>query len=110
MSCMPSTCEFRTRIELQRFTSTADSMGGRSKAWTTIETPWADVREGGGSEGAYAGGRRSSNGWTATIRFTDVTAKDRAVIDGKVFNIASVQDVKMRHQFMKLSLQEEVPA
>jgi SPP1 family predicted phage head-tail adaptor len=111
MSCdgFPSSCELRTLVNIQRATPSEDALGGRLKSWTTIESPYAKWEDGGGSEGSYAGGRRSTVGHTITIRKTDVKASDRIELNGVAYNITYIGDIKQRGVWLKIGLTEGVP-
>jgi head-tail adaptor len=111
MSCksFPSSCDLRTEITIERFTPAEDVLGGRIRSWIPIETTFAMVKEGGGSESGYAGGRRSTCAYTATIRWTNINASDRIVMDSVAYNIESIEDISMRHIWLKVSLLAPVP-
>lgn len=105
-STFPSACDLRTRIEIQRFTESVDAIGGRSRTWGTIETCWASYEEGKGKEISFADGKKSIVWATLYIRYTDITAKDRILIDGLPVNISSVNDIQRRKMWLKITLEE----
>lgn len=107
---LPTACDLRTLLTVERVSATPDGRGGRTRVWSTHETVWASVAEGGGGEGTYAGGRRSTADYAATIRYTDITAKDRVIYEGGVYNIAFVVDIKMRRQWLKIGLKLGEPS
>lgn len=107
-STFPSACDLRTKIDIQRFAASEDSIGGRSRTWSTIETCWAKYEEGIGAEIAFADGKKSVVSAKIYIRYTDITAKDRVLIDGIPLNISSVNDIQRRKMWLKITLQEGV--
>lgn len=111
MACngLPSVCDLRTSVNIQRATTSTDALGGRAKSWTTIESPWVMWEDGGGSEGSYAGGRRSTVGHSVTLRKTDLLPSDRIERNGVVYNITYVSDIKQRGVWLKVGLAEGVP-
>ena len=112
MSCsgFPSACDLRTVVEIQRSGSTTDELGGRIKSWSTIESPWCKWVDSGGSEGSYAGGRRSTTSHTIYVRKTDLKASDRIKRGNVIYNISYVTDINQRGVWLKVGLEEGVPA
>lgn len=112
MSCVgfPSACDLRTAIEIQRSGTVEDSLGGRSKSWTTIERPWVKWTDNGGSESSYAGGRQSTTSHTIYLRKTNLLASDRIKFGNLIYNISYVTDINQRGVWLKVGLQEGVPA
>lgn len=112
MSCagFPSACDLNVVIEIQRSGAVEDSLAGRAKSWTTIEPTWCKWEDNGGGEGGYAGGRRSTTSHTIYVRFTDLRASDRIKRGSVIYNIDYVTNVKQRNVWLKVGLQEGVPA
>lgn len=108
MACSPSCYDLRTQISVERSVDTPDSLGGRSKSWSVIEQPWAEVKAAGMSEGSYADGRNTRDSYSVTIRYTDVTEKDRIVIDGATYAIVSIQDPDRRRRWLKMRVTKGV--
>lgn len=97
--------ELRHRIELQAHTQEKDAWGTPlPAAWTTFATIWADVRHLGGVEAIRAGADTSVVKASCRIRWrADVTAADRVLHAGKVYDIEAVLP-DARHQFVDLVL------
>lgn len=108
MACAPSCYDLRTQISIERAAAVDDALGGRGKTWSVIEQPWAEVKAAGMSEGYYADGRNTRDSYRVTIRFTDVTEKDRIVIDGVVHAVVSVQDPDRRKRWLVLRVTKGV--
>lgn len=87
----------RDRITFQRLTEGDDGYGNVVTGWTDHLTVWANVRETPGKEIVAAGRVEASR--TATIRVRassqsrGVTAADRIIARGQIWNIRSVAAV-----------------
>lgn len=88
--------DLRDRVTIERLTETADGAGGKSRAWNTLITVWANATPTGGSERLIAGTLRTKQGWRIEIRKRGditITNRDRFRLSGgEVVNIASIED------------------
>ena len=86
--------DLRDRVTVQRATAGDDGFGNVITGWADLSTVWANVRETPGKEVVAAGRLEASR--TATIRVRasslsrTITAADRVVARGQVWNIRSV--------------------
>lgn len=89
--------DLRDRITIQRATSGDDGYGNVIASWADLATIWANIRETPGKETVAAGRIEASR--TATIRVRasslsrSISAADRVVARGQVWNIRSVIEI-----------------
>ena len=89
--------DLRDRITIQRATNADDGFGNTISGWGDLLTVWANIRETPGKEVVAAGRIEASR--TATIRVRassqsrGVTAADRIIARGQIWNIRSVAAV-----------------
>lgn len=86
--------QLRYRIELWRYTTTTDPLGGEIKAWAFLKKRWADMTSGTGRERREAAQEVSSIAATFSIRRDSLTRTltpaDRLRYDGADWDIASI--------------------
>lgn len=92
---MTSAGNMRDRVTVQRQTAATDDYGNaRSAPWVPILTVWADMMERPGAERIASGAIEASRMATVRVRRSDaaaaVTAADRLVARGQVWNIRSI--------------------
>lgn len=84
---------FRQPVEIQEAATAADGYGGQSVAWKKAFVWWADQSYTRGDEEDRIGRLASVETVLLTGRYDPrLTTSHRAVLDGKVLNIRSVQD------------------
>lgn len=85
------------RITFQRATTGEDGFGNTITGWTDLITVWANVRETPGKEIVAAGRIEASRTATIRVRASSqsraVTAADRVIARGQIWNIRSVPAV-----------------
>jgi SPP1 family predicted phage head-tail adaptor len=79
---------------IQRHALTRDGMGGYSEAWTTVGTVVCDfwhISQRGDRERVTGNQLTQVADWFVTVPYdTDITAKDRMVIEGRTFEVVFV--------------------
>lgn len=88
------------KIELWRATSTAGDAGGQDRTWTKIADYRAEGTPVGGNEGLINGTLQSNETWRLRLHFRDVRVTDRVVMDGKMYDVESVEDALGTRQFI----------
>ena len=91
------------RISVERFTSTEDELGQPIEAWAPLFTCWAAVEPLTGRE--YIAAQAAVSEVTAKIRMRFrpwMTAQDRVIHDGTIYNIVSVIDVRSENRELVL--------
>ena len=96
--------KLRTPIKLERKTTTPDGAGGFVTTWQEYANTKAYVKALSGMERFVSERVESQVKYTAVIRFRDIKASDRVIIDHEAYNIVAVYDVEMRKQWLKLDL------
>lgn len=104
---------YRYRVDVQRVTQTADSVGQPSQSWATLETRWADLRSvdamGGGREFTRADAISADVSHVVEMRYFDgLTPKDRILFGSRVFEIDSVANVDERNRISLVFVRETV--
>lgn len=86
--------DLRDRITVQRPTTGDDGFGNVTTGWADLCTLWANIRETPGKEAVAAGRIEASRTATIWVRDSsvsrDITAADRVVYAGQVWNIRGV--------------------
>lgn len=86
--------EKRFRVTFQRATISTDDYGEPDKYWSNMCTSWALIQPLKGTERFAAGAAQSDVDHRIVTRYrselSDLDAGDRAIWDGKVFDIRSV--------------------
>lgn len=84
-------------VVIERYTLTADGMGGFSEAWTAAGTvPGRIYPASGGDERVTGGQPASMVQWSGTFPVgTDLTAKDRLRYAGRTFEVLAVNNGEM---------------
>lgn len=101
----------RVPVALQSQTRTADGAGGFTNAWATYATVQAHVRRKGGMEALLQERIAERPMLRCVIRYrADVEPQHRAIIDGKVYNVRSVDDVEFRKRWLDLTIEGGVPS
>ncbi|GAO22277.1 phage head-tail adaptor [Alicycliphilus sp. B1] len=91
------------RVTVERFTSTVDGWGTPIESWAPLFTCWAEVSPLVGRE--YIAAQAAVSEVTAKIRMRFrpwMTAEDRVIHDGTIYNIVSVIDVRSEHRELHL--------
>ena len=91
------------RVTVERFTSTEDELGQPIESWAPLFTCWAAVEPLTGRE--YIAASAAVSEVTARIRMRFrpwMTAEDRVIHDGTVYQIQSVIDVRSENRELHL--------
>lgn len=106
--------DLRDRITIQRLVAGADDYGNQVDAWADHLTVWADMREMLGRETVSAG--RIESARTATIRVRrsidtlGITAADRVMARGAVWNIRSIVAIGRTNELLEMLCEAGVAA
>ena len=103
--------QLRHRIQLQSSTKTRNSQNERIETWETYDTVWGSVTPLRGEERLIADQIQSEVSHNIRIRFdtsTTVLPRHRAIHDGRIFQINSVEDVSERNRQRLLRCKELV--
>ena len=98
----------RSRIRLERRVRVPDGAGGSTDAWTPVAVVWANVSPLTGRELEAAQQNDPQRTHTITIRYrSDVSGSDmRAIMSGRVFDLAPPLDVDELHVWLAFSATE----
>lgn len=103
--------ERRTLITVQQEVKTPDGSGGYSNTWTTVSTAWVLAEQKSGWEPFKHQAVTTEETWKFSGVYADlalVKTTDRLIIDGVVYNIKDVDDLKRRHITIVITAQEGV--
>lgn len=92
----------RYRLALERSTTSRGTAGGVSKSWAGLATVWADYQPNRGREFFAARSLLAETNAVFKIRYRDVTAKDRAIFRGRIYNIVDVVAEDGRTRYLLL--------
>lgn len=99
--------DLNRRITIQQRSSTPDSYGQQSGAWTDVVTCWAGIEPLTGRELLAAQAVNTENTHQVKLRYrTGITAAMRVVYQGRLFNILSVIDPDTAHVALHLLCSE----
>jgi SPP1 family predicted phage head-tail adaptor len=102
---LPDIAALDERIELQSFTTAADSYGGLTKTWATYATAWARIEYSATTSGEdYANHVNLSVlriGFTCRWR-DGVTVKDRVKYNDEYYDIVKIETMG-RRKFLKIT-------
>lgn len=103
----PRAADLRHRITIQSRSNSRDSYGMQVQGWSTLLSCWGDIQPQAGDEVYTAGAQQ----WLIThviyIRYrAGITPANRAIYNGRTFNIISVLDVDERHHMLELKCVE----
>ncbi len=76
---------FDRKIEIQQRTEARDAAGGPTYTWATFCLPWANVREGEGTEGLEGGKKEASITTIFTIRYRSDIRNSMRIVHGSVY-------------------------
>lgn len=109
--CEITPAKFRTPVEFQERSRTANGTGGFTESWAAISgaPTKAEVKALGGGE-RYASDRvEASARYRLTCRYdASVTPAARVVINSRAYNIQFVNNVEFRNRYLVLDLDEGV--
>jgi len=89
--------KLQQRIELQRMTETVNPSGSVVQTWATYASGKAELRQAGLSEFLTGYGEGTSNTAVFLLRWVPgVSASDRIVHGGKVWNIVALAEIGRR--------------
>lgn len=94
------------RITIQSLTQGKDSVGGNTKAWSSVATVWAGVRNLSGNERSATahGGQVAAARTEFTLRYRAGIAADmRVSYAGRLYDIKHVNDVNEEHRMLVLT-------
>lgn len=102
----------RDRVAFERPTGVRDADGNTVQTWAPLFTVWADVLETLGREKVAAGAVEAANTATVRVRVStqtrSITAADRAIIRGAVWNIRSAVPVGRKNEMIELLCEKGV--
>lgn len=103
--------DLTTRGTIRQRGVVPDGQGGNaSELFTTIDTVWANLVAGAGSETLLADKQDSRSAYTITIRFRpDVTPAMQFVVGTRVFDIKAAVDEEERHEWLILDCELYTP-
>lgn len=95
---------------IERSTETQDSGGALIRTWQTLVTRRMDVRPLKGNEGFAASQEIGEISHQIRLRYdseiSDLSPRDRIILDGRVLHIISVQNISERSREYKLLCKE----
>jgi len=101
--------DLRHRISFEEEVKTPDGYLGSTVTWRSVTTVWASVEPLSGREYFYGQQISSEISHRIRIRYNEtVDAEMRINFGGRYMQIASILDIKERHQFQEI-LAQEVP-
>ena len=99
--------DLNRRVLIQQRSTTKDSFGQQSTAWTDLLTCWAHIEPLSGRELVNAQAVNAEVTHTVTIRYrSNVTASMRVLYQGRIFNITAVIDPDTSHVWTSLNCSE----
>lgn len=97
----------RHRVTFQALTRTPDAGGGATETWTDVATVWAAVEPLAGTERLRAMQVSPTLSHRIRTRYrAGITTANRAVYDGREFDITAVIDPGERHRELQLLAEE----
>ena len=100
---------YRQRLYVQQEAPVADTAGGSTMAWNTINTVWASIEPITGWERLQAGKLRSAITHRIRMRYDNTITPDmRFVLGSRVFNIRAVINVEERNHALEILAEEGV--
>lgn len=88
---------FDRRIEIQSRTEARDNHGGPSYTWATHCLPWANVREGDGSQGVQGDSKEAVLPVLFTIRYrSDIQYSMRILYQDQYYLIEGLSEITRR--------------
>ena len=91
------------RVTLERQQSGVDELGQPFDDWTTVATVWASVQPLVGREFIAAQAVQSEVTTRVVIRYmAGLTAADRVLHNGRVYEVTAVMDVRSQHDELVL--------
>jgi len=101
--------DLRHRISFEREVKVADGYLGSTATWRSVATVWASVEPLSGREYFYGHQISTEVSHRIKIRYNEtVDVKMRINFGGRYMQIASILDIKERHQSQEI-LAQEVP-
>lgn len=97
----------RTPVTFERLTRSSDGQGGYSESWATVSgAPTACYYKGAsGSERMMAQRLDAQVSAKITVRYYDgLLESDRAVIDGKVYQIRYIDNLEMQNRWLVIAI------
>lgn len=99
--------DLRRQIVIQQRSTTKDTHGQESTSWSDVATTWAAIEPLNGRELLAAQAQQSETTHQVVIRYrTGITAANRVLYQGRVFNVLSVIDQDMKHRSLMLLCSE----
>ena len=97
----------KTVIEFQTKARVANGSGGFTETWSAIAgaPDRAHVKALSGSERFASDRVEAVTRWRATVRYSSVIGdEDRAVIDGRYFNVKFLNNIEMQNVWLEIDL------
>lgn len=80
--------DFKQRVEIERFTTVSDGMGGTTQEWAAVGSVWANIRPLSGQKRLEFGKLGSTVTHEIQMRYrTDITDQDRLMYNGRNFTL-----------------------
>lgn len=99
--------ELNRRITLQNRSPTVDSVGQQSTVWTDALTTWANITQLAGRELLAAQAVNAETTHELTLRWrTGISSAQRAVYQGRIFNVLGVIDRDTGRRWLTLLCSE----
>lgn len=100
---------YRQRLYVQQENPVADTGGGSSIGWTTINTVWASIEPITGWERLQANKLTGSISHRIRMRYDNtITPSMRFLLGSRVFNIRAVMNVEERNKTLEIIAEEGV--
>lgn len=92
-------------ITIQRYNETVDDYGQAVKVYTDLATIRATVQNNAGAQEVTTSGKTESRDlYKIAIRYrSDITTKDRLSYNGKILEIAAIQDQLIKKQMLTIT-------
>lgn len=107
---LPDIASMDTKIEIQSFTTAADSYGGLTKTWATFATEFARIEYSATGSGEDYDGQVNLSVLRIelTIRWRDsVTVKNRVLYSSEYYDIRKIE-VLGRRRFLKITAERKI--
>lgn len=102
--------DLRHKIAIEREQMTLDGMGGSTKTWEVIGSPWSKIKPMRGGERLQAMRIEATVSHIITIRYNpSYKASDRVNYGGRIMQIRAVINVEERNKWIELYCDEGAP-
>jgi SPP1 family predicted phage head-tail adaptor len=102
--------ELRHKIDIERAQLISDGIGGSTKTWASIGTPWAKIKPMRGGERLQAMRIEATISHVITIRYkSGYLPSDRVNYNGRIMQIRAVINIDERNKWIELYCDEGAP-